>query len=284
MVRERSFCLYESVFRASGHLSRRARGAFLVSLAEYYFDGKEPSDLPRDAMNVWRGVEYRISRARTKANATDSEPLPDAYRTPSEPLPNAYAESTASVAGSVEDTENMPSTAEILPAHADVDTDAHAEGWGLGCGGGLGRGHSNNKVRFPSGETNPLPLKDRSYEERVDSVYRYAESMEFDAITLANEAIEDWVAQWSDNGWLDVNGQSLDTMVTPRDGGEKIPRWQNMFRAYALGAEAKARGEEHPESWHASRCRRCGGEARWSLRGSDVVTRCKECGEYVTTL
>lgn len=284
MAREPSLAVYRSVFRATEHLSRRARGAFLLALCEFYFDGVEPHDLPRDAMNVWRGVEYRIQRARAKANATDGEPLPDGQRTSSEPLPNAYPEPTDSVAGSIEDIENVSIPAETSPAHADVDADAHAEGWGLGCGRGLGRGHSNSNVRFPSGETNPLPLRDKGYEEKVDAVYAYAESKEFDAITLANSAIEDWVTQWSDNRWLDVNGQSLDAMVTPKDGGERVPRWQNMFRAYALGAEAKARGEEAATIWHDGKCHKCGGHAQWRMGGDGVLFRCGSCGEYTEWL
>lgn len=235
MAREPSFSLYESVYRASAHLSRRARGAFLLALAEYYFDGVEPHDLPRDALNVYRGVEYRILRARSRANE-GSDSQANGQREPSEPLPNGYAQPTDTVAGSVADEQHMPSPAKTPESHADVHTDAHTTGWGWGSGVGLGGGKDN--VAFSN--ENGHPLSSLSYEEKLEVAEAFVEGRDFAAICTATEALERWVSKWHYNGWLDKDNRPMDEAITSRVTGERLPRWAVMLEAYALGMEERA--------------------------------------------
>lgn len=239
MARERSFALYESVFRASAHLSRRARGAYLLALAEYFFDGVQPHDLPRDAANVFRGVEYRIQRARSRASE-GSGSQGDVQSEPSEPPPNGHPQPTDAVAGSVEVGQNMSSPAQTTNAHADVHTDEHTTGWGRGLGGGLGLGQKHN-VAFSAERGHPLsslPL-----EEKLEVAEGFVIDREYAAMCASFDALEKWVERWHRNGWVDTNGDSMDASVRSKVTGEVVPRWCVMLEGYALGMEKRA-GDE----------------------------------------
>ena len=232
MARERSFALYESVYRASAHLSRRARGAYLLALAEFYFDDKEPTDLPRDAANVFRGVEYRIQRARSKANE-DSGLQGEGQSEPSEPLPHGYPRPTDSVAESVEGGQNMSSPAQTTNPHTDVHADEHTTGWGWGLG--LGQKHN---VAF-SGE-NGHPLSSLPFEEKLEAVEKFVIDRDFAAICTAYDALERWVERWHENGWADANGDSMDTPICSKVTGEKMPRWAVMLEGFAMAMDRRA--------------------------------------------
>lgn len=238
MGRERSFALYESVYRASAHLSRRARGAYLLALAEYYFDDKDPTDLPRDAANVFRGVEYRIMRARSRANE-GSGSQGDGQGEPSEPLPNAYPQPTDSVAVPVEGWQNAPSPAQTYNTNTDVHTDGHTTGWGWGLGGGLGLGQKHN-VTFSAERGHPL--SSLPYEEKLEAAEKFVIDRDYAAMCTAYDALEKWVERWHGNGWVDANGDSMDAPIRSKVTGEMLPRWAVMLEAYALGMEEKAEG------------------------------------------
>lgn len=235
MGRERSFALYESVFRASENLSRRARGAYLLALAEYYFDGVIPNDLPRDAMNVFRGVEYRVLRARSRASECSGSQA-DGYQQPSEPLPNGYPQPTDAVAGSVEGGQDMPSPAKTTDTHTDVHTHEHATGWGWGLGGGLGSGQHN--VGFSA--ENAHPLSSLTFEEKLEAAEGFVVERDYAAICTAYDALEKWVERWHENGWVDVHGDSMDALITSKDTGELLPRWAVMLEGYAKGMQGRA--------------------------------------------
>lgn len=246
MAREKSFALYESVFRASAHLSRRARGAYLLALCECYFDGvqptfgeKKPTDLPRDAMNVFRGVEYRIQRARSKANE-GSGSQGDGQDEPSGPLPSAYQQPTDAVAGSVEGGQNVPSPAKTTNTNADVHADEHTTGWGWGLGGGLGLGQEHNVAL--SAERGH-PLSSLPFEEKLEAAERFVIDRDYAAICTAYDALERWVERWHGNGWVDAHGDSMDAPIRSKVTGETLPRWAVMLEGYALGMEERA-GDE----------------------------------------
>lgn len=239
MSRERSFALYASVYRASEHLSRRARGAYLLALAEYFFDGAQPHDLPRDAANVFKGVEYRIQRARSRANEVSGS-LSDGQSEPSEPLPSGYQQPTDAVTGSVEGWQNVPSPAQTSNTNTDVHTDEHTTGWGWGLGGGLGLGPKDN-VAFSS--ENGHPLSSLSYEEKLEAAEKLVIDRDYAAICTAYDALEKWVERWHENGWVDANGDSMDAPIRSKVTGETLPRWAVMLEGYALGMEEKAGGE-----------------------------------------
>lgn len=246
MAREPSFALYESVFRASAHLSRRARGAYLLALCEYYFDGvqptfgeKKPTDLPRDAMNVFRGVEYRIQRARLKASE-GSGSQGDGQSEPSGPLPNAYQQPTDAVAGPVGDGQNMPSPAQTTSPHADVHTDEHTTGWGWGLGGGLGLGQKHNVALSTE---RGHPLSSLPFEEKLEAAEKFVIDRDYAAICTSYDALEKWVERWHENGWVDAHGDSMDAPIRSKVTGETLPRWAVMLEGYALGMEERA-GDE----------------------------------------
>lgn len=239
MARERSFALYESVFRASAHLSRRARGAYLLALCEYYFDGVQPNDLPRDAMNVFRGVEYRIQRARSKASE-GSDSQADDQSEPSEPLPNVYQQPTDAVAWSVADGQKLPSPAQMLNSHTDVHTDEHPTGWGWGLGWGLGGGQEHN-VAFSAERGHPL--SSLPFEEKLEAAEKFVIDRDYAAICTAYDALEKWVERWHENGWVDAHGDSMDAPIRSKVTGETLPRWAVMLEGYALGIEERA-GDE----------------------------------------
>ena len=238
MGRERSFALYESVFRASAHLSRRARGAYLLALAEFFFDGVQPHDLPRDAANVFKGVEYRIQRARSRASEGSGSQA-DGQGEPSGPLPNVYQQPTDAAAGSVEGGRDMPSPAKTTDPHTDVHTHEHATGWGWGLGGGLGSGQHN--AGFSA--ENAHPLSSLTFEEKLEAAEKFVIDRDFAAICTAYDALEKWVERWHENGWVDAHGDSMDAPIRSKVTGETLPRWAVMLEGYALGMEERA-GDE----------------------------------------
>lgn len=241
MAHEPSFSLYESVFRASVNLSRRARGAYLLALAEYYFDGIEPHDLPRDAMNVYRGVEYRILRARSKSRE-GSDSHADGQREPSEPLPNGYAQPTDTIAGSVADVQDIPSPAQTLRTHTEVNTNEHEAGWGGGSGTGCGVGKAN--VGFTDENSHHMsslpPLSCLPFKKKMVVAEEFITDREFNAICTSNDALERWVCKWHKRAWRDKDSRDMDEIVTSQYTDEKMPRWAVMLEAYALAMEERA--------------------------------------------
>lgn len=306
--KEPCFCLYVSVYKAitESGLSERMANTLLRFTCDYYLEpcgyAPDPSELPEKARLVWAGISHRIecakSVARTKrarsrgqrnSEQSDGESQEDGYELGGEP----HGEP-------VHEVGNTPSPAESHEEPTDVSPEVPNDSMGLGIGFGTGIGSgfgmgagtsegvdssigsNKDKVVFSEGgkERLPLRLRDMSHDDKVEAVCDYASSMEFNAVITAYDAIEKWVSQWEERGWIDVNEASMDALVTPKNGTEKIPRWQNMFNSYAEGAEDKAIGLTPAEKWNKSKCHKCGGDALWRIADGFQHMRCQSCGDY----
>lgn len=290
--KERSFSYYESIYRAGRGLTRRAQGSLALAVLEFYYDGKEPTDLPRDAKNVFEGLRYRIQRARS-VSKTRGGSGSDGNSSDTTGQHNGYPQGTDLTTDTVAEYEHIqvPAETHFPPAEVPTEEPNDSMGFGIGAGSGVGSGIGQHNVGLPAGNPDP-PLKNRTIEEKEEAVFN---ALGEDAASY-DYGISRWVDRYHRAGWVDQNGDDMDELVTD----ERVPRWLCMIRGYFRGMKKKAGDsrqgtpnpiQQHVISWegvahHPCACHRdnCGGPAFWFTNEADKTNyiHCDGCGETYT--
>lgn len=254
----------------------------------YFFTG-ETAKLPRDLQRDFKRFEKRdIDRYRNAVingakNRDNQDPSPAETQSVggTDPQTDPQGVGTSPIVNSslspeVNSAEATPQSAEATPH--DPDSIPHDPDNGNGV--------------FPKKTPPPFQrLCDMTFDEKVEAVTDFI--IETGEGSLGESAftdfargggVEDWVQRWDERGWVDVNGDAMDALVTPKDGGAKVPRWQVMAAAYVSGFNDRAVGMEPEERWNDGRCHRCGGPAKWRIGGDSQIMRCEKCGDYTEWL
>lgn len=301
-MNEPAFTLYRSIFDAGRGLTRRSQGALLLALAEFYFEGREPQRLPRDAAFVFAGVRHRIERARStaiskgslsagesgsgksepNAYATDTEPLREEYAAATGPVQRTYSGVTESVKAAVDEHGIGALPAETLAAHPDVHADVHADSTGTGTSTSMGMGSKEQGAAIPAAQQIE-PAED--LEQAIEVVGDYILDRDLDSSVTA--AALEWATEWHGKGWRDTHGCDMSAEI--HDGsGELRPRWQVMLDGFIDSIASKSQrawdcDTDTQEQGHPTQCRECGEVAYYQLTDRGTTTNCPHCGAHYST-
>lgn len=297
-MHEPAFTLYRSIFDAGRGLTRRSQGALLLALCEFYFEGREPQRLPRDAAFVFAGVRHRVERARSTAiakgaliageigssqselNACEAgtERVRDGYTAATEPVQRTYNGVTESVNAPVDAREIDALPAETLVAHPDVHADVHADSTGTGTGMSMGTGSKvQGAAKLAAQHIEP---RTDDLEQVIEVVGDYILDRDLDSSVTA--AALEWARQWFGKGWRDGHGCDMNAEI--HDGsGELRPRWQLMLDKFVESVESKSQRAwdcetDAQELGRPTKCRECGEVAYYQLTDTGTTTNCPHCG------